>query len=197
MTAFSPKQRTVLSWWVPGNPNRDREAIVCDGAVRSGKTLAMGLSFFLWAMSCFSGQKFGVCGKTIASLRRNVLSEILPKLEALGAKWKEKRTDNLLTVKFRGRENQFYVFGGRDESSASLIQGAAGRGGADAPQLCGAGMRPVLRRREPVMVQLQPCRAGALVLPDVDSGGGEAELSAAPLYHGGQPHHQRGKACGI
>lgn len=123
MTAFSPKQRTVLSWWVPGNPNRDREAIVCDGAVRSGKTLAMGLSFFLWAMSCFSGQKFGVCGKTIASLRRNVLSEILPKLEGLGAQWKEKRTDNLLTVKFRGRENQFYVFGGRDESSASLIQG--------------------------------------------------------------------------
>lgn len=123
MTAFSPKQRTVLSWWVPGSPDRDREAIVCDGAVRSGKTLAMGLSFFLWAMSCFSGQKFGVCGKTIASLRRNVLSEILPKLEALGAKWKEKRTDNLLTVKFRGRENQFYVFGGRDESSASLIQG--------------------------------------------------------------------------
>lgn len=123
MTAFSPKQRTVLSWWVPGSPNRDRGAIVCDGAVRSGKTLAMGLSFFLWAMSCFSGQKFGVCGKTIASLRRNVLSEILPKLEALGAKWKEKRTDNLLTVKFRGRENQFYVFGGRDESSASLIQG--------------------------------------------------------------------------
>lgn len=123
MTAFSPKQRTVLSWWVPGSPNRDREAIVCDGAVRSGKTLAMGLSFFLWAMSCFSGQKFGVCGKTIASLRRNVLSEILPKLEALGAKWKEKRTDNLLSVKFRGRENQFYVFGGRDESSASLIQG--------------------------------------------------------------------------
>ena len=42
MTAFSPKQRTVLSWWVPGSPNRDREAIVCDGAVRSGKTLCYG-----------------------------------------------------------------------------------------------------------------------------------------------------------
>ena len=62
MTAFSPKQRTVLTWWVPGNPNRGKEAIVCDGAVRSGKTLAMGLSFFLWALSCFHGQKFGVCG---------------------------------------------------------------------------------------------------------------------------------------
>ena len=121
--AFSPKQKTVLTWWVPGNANFEKEAIVCDGAVRSGKTLAMGLSFFLWAMTSFQDKKFGVCGKTISSLRRNVLSEILPKLETLGAVWKEKRTENLVTVRFRGRENQFYIFGGRDESSASLIQG--------------------------------------------------------------------------
>lgn len=121
--AFSRKQKTVLSWWIPGNPNFGKEAIVCDGAVRSGKTMAMGLSFFLWAMTCFTGQRFGVCGKTIASLRRNVLSEILPRLGALGAQWKERRTENLVTVRFLGRENQFYVFGGRDESSASLIQG--------------------------------------------------------------------------
>lgn len=120
---FSPKQRTVLTWWVPGSPYAGKEAIVCDGAVRSGKTLAMGLGFFLWAMSCFNGKKFGVCGKTIASLRRNVLSEILPRLTELGARWQEKRSENLVTVSFRGRENQFYIFGGRDESSASLIQG--------------------------------------------------------------------------
>lgn len=120
---FSPKQRQVLTWWTPGSPNREKEAIFCDGAVRSGKTLAMGLSFFLWAMACFDGQKFGVCGKTIASLRRNVLSEILPRLEGMGAKWKERRTENLVTVRFLGHENRFYVFGGRDESSASLIQG--------------------------------------------------------------------------
>jgi len=96
---------------------------VCDGAVRSGKTMAMGLSFFLWAMVCFDGKRFGVCGKTIASLRRNVLAEILPRLEALGASWKEKRSENLVTVTFQGHRNQFYIFGGRDESSASLIQG--------------------------------------------------------------------------
>ena len=121
--AFSPKQRQVLTWWVPGNKNAGYDAIVCDGAVRSGKTLAMGLSFFLWACLCFDGRRFGVCGKTIASLRRNVLSEILPKLEGLGAVWKEKRTENLVTVTFGGHRNQFYIFGGRDESSASLIQG--------------------------------------------------------------------------
>lgn len=120
-----------------GKSQPGQEAIVCDRAVRSGKTLAMGLSFFLWAMSCFSGQKFGVCGKTIASLRRNVLSEILPKLEALGAKWKEKRTDNLLTVKFRGRKPVLRLRrAGRKlrkpDSGYHLCRGAAGRGGADA-----------------------------------------------------------------
>ncbi len=120
---YSPKQRTVLTWWMPGSPYRELEAIVCDGAVRSGKTLAMGLGFFLWAMSEFDGQRFGVCGKTIASLRRNVLSEILPRLRELGFTWRERRTENMLTVRYGGRENDFYVFGGRDESSASLIQG--------------------------------------------------------------------------
>ena len=121
--AFSEKQRQVLTWWVPGNKKAGYDAIVCDGAVRSGKTLAMGLGFFLWACLSFNGQRFGVCGKTIASLRRNVLSEILPKLEGLGAVWKEKRTENLVTVTFGGHRNQFYIFGGRDESSASLVQG--------------------------------------------------------------------------
>ena len=120
---FSGKQKQVLTWWMPGNPNHKKEAIVCDGAVRSGKTMAMGLSFFLWAQSCFDGKKFGVCGKTIQSLRRNVLSEILPVLETLGAVWQEKRSENLVTVQFLGHENRFYIFGGRDESSASLIQG--------------------------------------------------------------------------
>ena len=121
--SFSPKQKRVLTGWIPGSVDASFDAIVCDGAVRSGKTMAMGLSFFLWAMACFDGKKFGVCGKTISSLRRNVLSEILPRLEGLGATWKEKRTENLVTVVFWGHENQFYIFGGRDESSASLIQG--------------------------------------------------------------------------
>ena len=120
---FSEKQKQVLTWWMPGSPTQQMEAIFCDGAVRSGKTMAMGLSFFLRASACFDGKQFGICGKTIASLRRNVLAEILPKLEALGATWKEKRTENLLILRFLGHENRFYIFGGRDESSASLIQG--------------------------------------------------------------------------
>ena len=120
---FSQKQRRVLTWWLPGRKDAAFDAIVCDGAVRSGKTLAMGLSFFLWASSCFDGKKFGLCGKTIGALRRNVLTEIQPRLEELGAQWTEKRTDNLIIVRLFGHENHFYTFGGQDESSADLIQG--------------------------------------------------------------------------
>ena len=77
MMRFSAKQRRVLTWWRPDSPDAAFEAIICDGAVRSGKTLCMGLSFFLWASACFSGARFGLCGKTIASLRRNVVTELL------------------------------------------------------------------------------------------------------------------------
>ena len=120
---FSEKQRVVLNWWRRDSPHFHKEAFVCDGAVRSGKTLCMGLSFFLWACTEFRGQRFGVCGKTISSLRRNVLTELLPKLRAIGFTVTEKRTENLVRVSFRGRTNDFYVFGGRDESSSALIQG--------------------------------------------------------------------------
>ncbi len=120
---FSPKQRIAMTWWMPGSPYCQKEAILCDGAVRSGKTLAMGLGFFLWAMTCFQDRNFGICGKTIASLRRNVLTEIGPKLRALGMQWQEKRSENLVTVRFGHHANRFYIFGGLDESSASYVQG--------------------------------------------------------------------------
>ena len=118
---FSPKQRKVLTWWCrPGN----WEAIICDGAVRSGKTFSMGLSFFLWAMARFDGRQLGLCGKTITSLRRNLLAELVPYLRRLGFDCWERRSENLLTVRLGGHENRFLLFGGRDESSAALIQGS-------------------------------------------------------------------------
>lgn len=120
---FSEKQKTVLNWWRAGSPHYTKEALICDGAVRSGKTLCMALSFFLWAGGNFHGRRFGLCGKTIASLRRNVLTEVLPKLRGLGFCVRERRSENLLTVRFRGNTNEFYLFGGKDESSAALIQG--------------------------------------------------------------------------
>ena len=82
--SFSPKQKQVLNWWCPSSPNRNLEGILCDGAVRSGKTFCMGLSFFCWAMATFNGQRFGICGATKASVERNILFETVPALEMLG-----------------------------------------------------------------------------------------------------------------
>ena len=120
---FSEKQNLVRRWWQEGSGFSDREAIFCDGAVRSGKTLAMGLSFFEWAMTVFQGKKLGICGKTIGSVRRNLLSVVKPHLEGMGMEWKEKRSDNLVEVTWGSRKNDFFLFGGRDESSADYIQG--------------------------------------------------------------------------
>ena len=120
---FSEKQRTVLTWWMKGSPHESREAILCDGVVRSGKTLAMGLGFFVWAMSCFTGRNFALCGKSIGAVERNLLSEVKPWLNGLGLRWKESRSEHLLTVWMGRRENRFYLFGGGDEGGADRIQG--------------------------------------------------------------------------
>ena len=120
---FSPKQRTVLTWWRPGSPHEGRQAIVCDGAVRSGKTLCTGLSFFCWAMCCFHERNFALCGKTITGVRRNLLQELLPMLERMGFRCEQQRSTNTIQVRLGSRRNTFYLFGGKDEGSAALIQG--------------------------------------------------------------------------
>lgn len=113
----------ALCWWLPQSPYADRDAIICDGAVRSGKTMCMSVSFVAWAFSGFSDRSFALCGKTIASLRRNVVTVMLPVLRELGFECEEKYSRNLVEITFRGVTNRFYLFGGKDEGSAALIQG--------------------------------------------------------------------------
>ncbi len=110
-----------MLWW---RESPEFEGVICDGAVRSGKTLCMGIGFFCWAMRSFDGRQFALCGKTIGALRRNVLQEVLPVLRGMGLSVRERRGENLLLVSGEGRENRFCLAGGRDESSAALIQGA-------------------------------------------------------------------------
>ena len=120
---FSPKQKRVMCWWGPKSTDRHYDAIICDGAVRSGKTLCMGLSFVCWAMASFRGAQFAFCGKSVVSLRRNLLQELTPTLEELGFRCRERRSENLVIIGRSGRENRFYLMGGKDEGSAAFIQG--------------------------------------------------------------------------
>ena len=121
---FSPKQKRALLWWTSRSPDRGRDAIICDGAVRSGKTLALCLGFVCWAMATFRGQQFALGGKTILAIRRNMLHDLLPLLGRLGFVCRERRGEHTLSISGGGRENTFHLVGGKDEGSAALIQGA-------------------------------------------------------------------------
>lgn len=120
---FSHRQRKILNWWCDNSSVSDKNGIIADGAIRSGKTIAMSLSFVMWAMNRFNGNSFAMCGKTIGSFRRNVLFWLKLMLRSRGYGLSDKRADNLLIVTRGNVENYFYIFGGKDERSQDLIQG--------------------------------------------------------------------------
>ena len=120
---FSAKQKVVLTWWCEGSEYKDKDGIICDGSIRSGKTKSMGLSYCIWAMETFQEETFALCGKTIQSLRRNVIKGLKSDLIYRGYTVEDKRADNLLIISTKDTTNEFYLFGGKDEGSQDLIQG--------------------------------------------------------------------------
>ncbi len=120
---FSGKQLAVMSWWCDSSPYRDRSCLICDGAVRSGKTVCMSISFVLWAFARFNDSSFGLCSKTIRSVKRNVLMPLIENVRQLGFSVRERYSENYVDISYGNHTNRFYFFGGKDESSASLIQG--------------------------------------------------------------------------
>lgn len=120
---FSRKQKQILTWWLPESGVSDADGIIADGAIRSGKTVCMSLAFVQWSMHSFNGQNFGMCGKTVGSFRRNVLSVLKQMLPARGYTIRDRRTDNLVVISRGSTENYYYIFGGKDEGSQDLVQG--------------------------------------------------------------------------
>lgn len=117
--AISNKQKQIMAF-----PYTSFDAIICDGAIRSGKTVFMMLSFVDDAMRRYTGQRFGICGKTVDSTVKNI---VMPYIglsyanEKYDIQWK--RSEKILVISNGRTENIFEVFGGKDESSFSLIQG--------------------------------------------------------------------------
>lgn len=116
---ISPQQKKILAF-----PYSKYDAIICDGAVRSGKTSIMMWAFVRWAMENFSGQRFGICGKTVDSCSKNIIvpfTAMTLAKEKYTMRWR--RSEKNLEVRRGTTTNWFEVFGGKDESSAALIQG--------------------------------------------------------------------------
>lgn len=116
---ISHKQKKILAF-----PYSRYDALICDGAVRSGKTSIMMWAFVRWAMENFSGQRFGVCGRTVDSCTKNIIvpfTAMSLAKERYIIRWR--RGDKVMEVRRGAVTNYFEVFGGKDEASYTLIQG--------------------------------------------------------------------------
>lgn len=116
---FSKKQLQILAF-----PEMDKDALICDGSVRSGKSSNMSVAFVLWAMKRFNGMNFGVCSKTIKTAQRNIIRPLLA-MSFIKRRFDIHYVQNeyFELTDAKGRKNIFYIFGGKDDSSYQLIQG--------------------------------------------------------------------------
>lgn len=123
----SRKQLMVQTWWL-AEKVRDHDGIIADGAIRSGKTMCMSMTYITWSMENFDGENFIIAGKTVGSCRRNVITPLKKMIASLGYVVEDHRSDNYLTIRKNGKENYYYVFGGKDEASQDLVQGITAAG---------------------------------------------------------------------
>ncbi len=120
---FSKKQLRVLNWWSDGSPVKDKRMMIADGSIRSGKTLAITLSFILFIMKTYNGKNAAIAGKSVGAVRRNIIPNMLAILLSLGYEYIDHRSDNYLEIIKDDVVNYVYLFGLKDATSASHIQG--------------------------------------------------------------------------
>ncbi len=122
--SFSLKQKQLLYWWQQGSPHKNKDIVIADGAIRSGKTIAMICSFLRWSLENFQGQDFIVAGKSMGALKRNVVKPMRQILEAWGINHEYNRSDNFIIV----GNNTYYLFGANNEASQDVLQGLTAAG---------------------------------------------------------------------
>ena len=124
---FSPKQRRLMYWWAEGSPYRDRDMVIADGAIRSGKTIAMICGFFLWSLGSFpEGETFILAGKTIGALKKNVIKPALQILTAWGQPYHYVSSGD--EARLEVGQNVYYLYDAHNERSQDRLQGLTAAG---------------------------------------------------------------------
>lgn len=121
---FSKKQKKLMNWWNPLSPVSNFFMVIADGAVRSGKTIAMIISFLTWSQTNFENETFIIAGKSINSLNRNVIKPMKEIMHAWGWKSDHNRSENYLVI----GNNTYYLFGANNEASQDVLQGLTAAG---------------------------------------------------------------------
>lgn len=121
---FSTKQKKLLTWWTSFSPYRDHDMIICDGSVRSGKTVAMIDGFVTWSLATFKSEDFILAGRSMGALKRNVLKPMFQILLAKGIPFNYNRSENYVEI----GTNTYYCFGANNEASQDVLQGLTAAG---------------------------------------------------------------------
>lgn len=124
ITNYSNQQKKVLTWWMEGSPMEDRDMIIAEGAIRSGKTVSTIESFINWSLVNFTDCNFIIAGVSINTVKRNVLDPLFTLLRMKGIDYQWKMSQSLLLI----GENRYYVFGANTDYSQDAIQGLTAAG---------------------------------------------------------------------
>lgn len=124
---FSKKQKKLLGWWAEGSPHRHKKMIIADGSIRSGKTITIIVSFILWSLETFEGEKFILAARTVGTLKRNIIEEMFKILNALGISYQyvKNSDDHYILI----GSNKYYLFGANDDKAFEKLRGLTAAGG--------------------------------------------------------------------
>ena len=123
---FSPKQRRLMHWWRAGSPHTDCSIVIADGAIRSGKTVAMICGFFQWSLSTFHGEAFILVGKTVGALKKNVIAPALQILNAWELPYIYVSSGDEARIEVG--DNVYYLYDAHNERSQDRLQGLTAAG---------------------------------------------------------------------
>ena len=123
---FSNQQRRLMHWWRPGLTSSENDFVIADGAIRSGKTIAMIIGFLTWSQEMFAGESFVLAGKTMGALKKNVIKPMLQILEAWGWPYEYVRSGSEPHIDIGS--NTYYLFGANTEAAQDALQGLTAAG---------------------------------------------------------------------
>ena len=123
---FSVKQQKLMNWWRPGLVSAENDYVIADGAIRSGKTIAMIIGFLTWSQTMFHGESFILAGKTMGALKKNVVRPMLQILEAWG--WAYTYIRSGTDARIEIGDNTYYLYGANTEAAQDALQGLTAAG---------------------------------------------------------------------
>lgn len=111
-------------WWMEESPHHDKEMVIAEGAIRSGKTISMIDGFLTWSIETHENQSFIIAGRSMGALKKNVLNPMFSILRAKGIPYRYNRSDHYIEI----GSNIYYCYGAPTEAAQDVLQGLTAAG---------------------------------------------------------------------